>query len=125
VLSSFGGEYGLDREQALRIACAFAGGMARMGETCGAVTGALMVIGLAREEASREDNESKEETYRLVRDCVEEFRERNGSIVCRELLGVDISTEEGLTHARVKNLFHEVCPKFVRDAAEILKRLLE
>jgi C_GCAxxG_C_C family probable redox protein len=125
VLSVYGEQFGLDRDAALKIADGFGGGMARMGETCGAVTGAFMVIGLKHGRATVEDAQAHETTYRLVNEFVRRFQSRNRSIVCRELLGCDISTPDGLRSARQQNLFTKVCPGYVRDAAEIIEEILE
>jgi C_GCAxxG_C_C family probable redox protein len=119
VLSAYGTESGLDREIALKVSGAFGGGMGRMGGTCGAVTGAFMVIGLKYGKTKAEDNQTREKAYSLVREFVAEFERRNGSIICRELIGGDIGTAEGMKTAR------NVCPKLVTDAAEIIERLLE
>lgn len=93
--------------------------MGRMGETCGAVTGAFMVVGLKYGETKAEDNQTREKTYSLIREFVAEFESRNGSVICRELIGGDISTPEGIKIAG------NVRPKLVRDAAEIIERLSE
>lgn len=124
MLSSFGEELGLDRELALKVAGAFGGGMARMGETCGAVTGALMVIGLKHGKTKTGDDGAREKTYELVEEFVKRFKSRHGSIVCRELLGCDLSNPEGLKTARKKGLFTTLCPQLVRDATEILEETL-
>jgi C_GCAxxG_C_C family probable redox protein len=124
VLSSFGEELGLDRERALRVAGAFGGGIARMGETCGAVTGALMVIGLKYGKTKAKDEGARDKTYELVGEFVARFKDRHGSIVCKELLGCDLSNPEGLKIASEKGLFDTLCPQFVRDATEILEEIL-
>jgi C_GCAxxG_C_C family probable redox protein len=124
VLSTYGEQFGLDRETALKVAGAFGGGMGHMGETCGAVTGALMVIGLKYGQTRVDDKEPKKKTYRLVKEFAEQFKVRNGSINCTELLGCDLSTPEGMQRAKERGLFTTVCPKFVQDAAEILEELI-
>jgi len=124
ILSTYGPELGLEKETALKVAGAFGGGMARMGEVCGAVTGAFIVIGLKHGKIKAEDEEAKEKTYLIVREFVERFKSRNGSIKCRELLGYDISTLEGIQLIKEKNLFYTICVKYVRDAAEIIEELL-
>lgn len=124
MLSTYGIEFGLDRETALKVAGAFGGGMGRMGETCGAVTGAFMVIGLKYGNTRAEDMQAKKKTYSLVKEFVDRFKSCNGSIVCRELLGCDISTPEGMELAKEKNLFATLCPKLVSDAAEIIEQIL-
>lgn len=125
VLSAFGPELGLDRETALRVASAFGGGMGRRGETCGAVTGAFMVIGLKCGRSGTDDQEAKETAYTLVNEFVDEFESRNGSVICRELLGCDIGTAEGLELTRQMNLRTTRCAGFVRDAGEIIEQILE
>jgi C_GCAxxG_C_C family probable redox protein len=123
VLGGFAERYQLSREQAARLACAFGGDVARTGQTCGAVS-ALMVLGLAHGAAAPADGASKENTYALARKLIGGFRERHGSIVCRELLGVDIGTPDGHEAALRTGLFRTLCPAFVRDAAEMTARLL-
>ncbi|MGC7846964.1 C-GCAxxG-C-C family protein [Desulforudis sp. 1088] len=124
MVSIYGPELGLDRDTALRLSAAFGGGTARMGETCGAVSGAIMVIGLKYGHCEAKDEQAREKTYSLVREFVDRFKSVNGSITCRELLDCDINTPEGLQLAREKRLFSTVCPKYVQNAAEILEQLL-
>jgi C_GCAxxG_C_C family probable redox protein len=124
VLAALSGPLGLDRKRALKISQSFGGGMARMGLTCGAVTGALMVIGLKYGRTRPEDEGAKEKTYALVRDFVGQFKAKHGSIVCNDLIGADMSTAEGHDQAAARGVFEHVCPKYVRDAVEILKKIL-
>ena len=114
----------LDDETALKIASGFGGGMGRMADTCGAVTGAFMILGL-RYGAASPDREAKEAIYAQIRDFSDRFKARNGSLHCRNLLGCDISQPEGLQRAKDENLLTTLCPKFVRDACEILEEMLE
>lgn len=123
VLSSYCEQFGLDCNTALRIATGFGGGM-KIGETCGAVTGAFMVLGLKYGNTTPEDKETKEKTYEMVIEFTNRFKARNGSVICRELLGCDISTPEGSKVAVEKGLFSSVCPRLVQDAAEILEEML-
>jgi len=125
MLSAYGPQYGLDRELALKVAGAFGGGMGHMGHVCGAVTGAFMVIGLKYAKTHPEDDETRDKAYSLVQEFTERFQAHNGSIVCRELLGCDISTPAALEMAREKGLFETLCPGLVQDAAEIIEDILE
>ncbi len=125
IFSSYGPDYGIDEQSALKIATAFGGGMAHMANTCGAVTGALMVLGLVYGRSTVEDEAAKEKTYELVREFVERFMKKHGSIMCRELLGYDMSTPEGEQKIEELGLTAERCPGFVRTAAEILEALLQ
>lgn len=124
VISVFAGQLGLDRETALKTACGLGAGMGRMAETCGAVTGAFLVLGLRYGMTDPSRQEDKERTYELVRFFSERFKERNGSILCRDLLGCDISTTDGFEEARERNLMETVCERVVADAVEILEDLL-
>ena len=122
VLSAFAEKLGMDHATAVKIASGFGGGMGRMGETCGAVSGAYMALGL---KYGGVDTASKERTYQLVREFARRFLATRDSLRCRDLLGCDISTPEGLRHAREQGLFKSVCAKYVREAAEIVEDLLE
>jgi C_GCAxxG_C_C family probable redox protein len=124
ILSTYGQELGLDKDIALKISGAFGGGMAGMAETCGAVTGAFMVIGLKYGKIRPEDEESKRKAYALVKDFVKRFKAKNSSIVCKELLGCDISIPQGVKMFKDKNLINTLCPQFVQDAAEIIEQIL-
>jgi C_GCAxxG_C_C family probable redox protein len=118
VLAGFGEICGLDRSTAFKLARAFGSGMG-MGRECGAVTGALMIMGLKVQEASSE-KETRFRVYDLVREFVRLFEEKRGTIICKDLLGVDLGTPEGRDKAIKDNLFRTLCPGFVRDAAQIL-----
>jgi C_GCAxxG_C_C family probable redox protein len=124
LLSTFAPGLGLDQEKALKITCAFGEGIGCMGKTCGAVTGALMVLSLKFGNSNAEDIKSKDKVYGLVNQFTGLFRERNGSIECRELLPCDISTPEGFAEAREKKFFDTICVKMVQDATQIVEQLL-
>jgi C_GCAxxG_C_C family probable redox protein len=124
VLSAFAADFGLDRDTALRLAGGFGGGMGRMGEVCGAVTGAFMVLGLKYGQAQAEDIAAKEKSYAMVREFANRFKSRNGSIHCRELMGCDLSTPEGMQYALDHKLFITTCVDMVRSATEILESML-
>ena len=123
ILSAFAASFGLDEQTALKIAAGFGGGMGRMAECCGAVTGALMVLGL-KYGGTSPDREAKEAAYARVREFAHRFKAHHGSLVCRDLLGCDISTVEGREIAGQKSLFTTICPTLVRYAAEILEEIL-
>ena len=121
IFCAFGEQEGLDPRVAARIGTGLGAGMGRMQHTCGAVTGAFLALGLKHGAATGEDKDAKEQTYRLVREFAARFKARNGSIICRELLGCDISTPEGLEEFKRKGLHTAVCAGLVRGAAEILE----
>ena len=124
VFSAFAEELNLDKDIALKISCGFGGGMAKMSETCGAVTGAFMAIGLKYGKTVNTDNQAKDKTYEKVLEFVKEFEAKNNTIVCKELLGCVLSTPEGAKMASEKNYHTTICPKFVADAAELLEKIL-
>jgi C_GCAxxG_C_C family probable redox protein len=125
VLLAFAEEYGVDGGTALRAATGFGGGMGRTANVCGAVTGAFMALGLARGMRTLEEQDKKTATYDLVKEFSRRFTEKHKSILCKDLLGVDISTPEGSKAANAGALFKTQCPIFVGDATEIVEKLLE
>ena len=104
VLLAFCEDYGMERETALTIAAGFGSGMAGLRETCGTVTGANMVIGLAK-------GKNRMEANRTFREFADRFREKNGSLVCKELLAARIKTR--LT-----------CADLCYDAGNMLEEIL-
>ncbi len=95
----------------------------RRADTCGAVTGALMVLGLRYGPQDISDTSAKAGVYAKVTDFCTRYESRCDSVVCRDLLGCDISTPEGMEHAKNNNLFKSVCPMMVQVAAEILEQM--
>ena len=122
VFSAFAPQFGLDRETALKLASPFGGGVARRGEICGAVTGALLALGLAR---GAKAPAGKEEIYRLSQEFMRLFEEKHSTILCRDLIDCDLSTPAGYQAATDKRVFTTICPALVRDAVEIVETLLE
>jgi C_GCAxxG_C_C family probable redox protein len=123
VLSSYGEQFGLECDKAFKVATGFGGGM-RMGGTCGAVSGAFMVLGLKYGNTTAEDKKAKAKTYTKVEQYTNRFKVRNDSVTCRELLGCDLTTPEGMKEAKDKGLFSTICPKIVQDAVEILEEIM-
>ncbi len=124
VLAAYAEELDLNNETALKIACGLGAGMGRMGDVCGAVTGAFLVLGMRYGMTDEEKQDDKEQTYNFVRILAERFSEKNGSIVCRELLGCDISTPSGFEEAVEKNLMETVCEGLLEDTVAILEDIL-
>ena len=124
VLRVFAGENGLAPELAMKIACGLGAGIGRQGMVCGAVSGAYLAIGLKHGRVRREDLESKDKTYALVREFSRRFKLLHASLNCPDLLGCDLSTPAGSEKADQENLFAALCPKFVQDSVEILEAIL-
>ena len=117
VFAAFSENYGLSKKEALKIGACFGSGM-RKAEVCGACTGALMVLGLKFGEDRVKSNEVCER-------FLDEFKNENGSYLCRDLLNSDISTEEGRQYAIENNLFNELCPKMVESASRIVEEIIK
>lgn len=129
VLGAFADLYGLDMEQALRLSCSFGAGIGRMREVCGAASGMFMVAGLASGTTEGSDAEGKKENYDFVQKLAEEFKSRSGgSIICRELLGLDQQKDfkETTPEKRTGEYYKKrPCVELVREAAAILEECLE
>ena len=127
VLLAFGEETGLSESQAARLASGFGGGMGKMREVCGAVSGMFMVQGLLRGYEDPSAKEEKTELYAEVRGLAERFREKNNSIICRDLL-IDVETNPGSEPEERTAAYYErrPCGCYVEDAANIIaSRLIE
>ena len=123
VFTAFATELGIDEKLALRLGTNFGGGE-RKGELCGAVAGALMVLGLRCGHCDSNDLEGKDKAYKISEEFMKRFISKNGSVICRELLGYDLSKDEDMEIIRSKNLFRSVCPEMVRSAANILDEMI-
>lgn len=123
VLAAFAEELGLSEQQALKLGACFGGGMCKS-EVCGACTGALMVLGLKYGQCIPGSDgriQSNDVTVRFL----DRFRSENGSYICRDLLGCDLTTPEGKAYARAHHLFGEICPEMVFCAAKLTEQLLK
>jgi len=125
VFMAYAERLGIFGPEASRIAAPFGGGMGHLGRTCGAVTGALMVLGARFGHESATDKETKEHVYELVRQFDRRFVDLHGTTQCKALIGFDLSRPEGLASARAEGVFNTRCPGFVRDAAEIVGDILD
>jgi len=122
VLAAFAPQLGLPEATALKLASPFGGGVARQGEICGALTGALLALGLAR---GADSPAGKDATYRMGQEFLRRFRERHPAVTCRALLGASIRTPEEWQAARQSGVFESVCPAVIRTAAEITAAMME
>jgi C_GCAxxG_C_C family probable redox protein len=122
MLSVFGEAYGLDMELVARLGRPLGGGMGRSGRTCGAVTAAVLVLGLAYDDP--DEPEARKACFHRVQQLFQRFASLHGTAECKDLLGADWNTAEGLKRIQEENLVKNRCPAFVRDAASILEELL-
>lgn len=124
VLGAFADALGIRQEDAFRIAAPFGSGMGRMGMTCGAVTGALMAIGLECGSPDTADAAAKEAAYRKTRMLCDAFASSHGSLLCRELIRFDLSDPVQREAAEAAGVFRTVCARLVFRSAELLEDIL-
>lgn len=126
VVAAYAEDYGLTREQALKIAASFGGGIGRMRQTCGAACGLFMLAGLETGCTDGKSREGKEDNYRTVQMLAQEFKRRNGSIICAELLGLAKQAPTPPTpEERTPEYFKKrPCVKMVEEAARIWEEYL-
>jgi C_GCAxxG_C_C family probable redox protein len=122
VFSVFCEELNCDKDLALKISTGFGGGI-RKGEVCGAVSGAIMALGLKYGHCIEGDTETKNRAYSLTKEFVNRFEEKNGSIVCKKLLGYDLSNQQEYDFLLEKGMFKNLCPLFIEDAVDILEAM--
>lgn len=127
VVAAFADMYGFTNEQALKMSASFGGGIGRMRETCGAACGLFMLAGLEKGATEGADREGKAANYALVQQLAAEFKKRNGSLRCADLLGLAkkepiISTPEARTDAYYKK---RPCAKMIEEAARIWVEYME
>lgn len=124
VFSVLAERWNIGPDVSLRVSAGFGGGIARSAGICGCVTGGIMALGLAQHGIDPEANRSeKEKTTEVCRQFMQTFKKRNGSTLCSELLGCDISTPEGLAVHR-QGVHRARCSKLVRDAVELVESIL-
>ena len=113
----------MERDLALKISCGFGGGMGKLQETCGAVTGAFMALGL-KYGIAEVDPQVKAENYGRIKTFTEKFKAIHGSINCMELVKTDLNTQEGAAYFKENNIMAEVCARCVGDAVKIVDEML-
>lgn len=125
VLLAFCDELNMDKETAARLASSFGGGIGRMREVCGAVSGMCMVAGLCKGYSDPKDMEGKKRHYSLIQKMANEFKEKNLSIICRELLGLSAGADSPSPSPRTAQYYKKrPCAELVGIAAEIAAKEL-
>jgi C_GCAxxG_C_C family probable redox protein len=125
VFTAYSEELNFDKEMALNISCGFGGGMGRMQEKCGAVTGAFMALSIYSGMKYPNNIDKKEKSYPLIREFNEQFKLLNKSTQCKEILNCDIQDPEGHKYAVENNLFGTICRKCVIDAISIVDTIIK
>jgi C_GCAxxG_C_C family probable redox protein len=112
----------ISKNTALKIATGFGAGYGRIQEVCGAVSGAIMTMGLKNGRSENEDRNAAEAMYQKTRDFIKSFEDIHGSIICKELLnGCDLQSEAGQAEYWEQELFQNTCLKCVETAVKIIE----
>ena len=126
VVAAFADMYGFTEEQALRMSASFGGGIGRMRQTCGAACGMFLLAGLEKGAVDGKDREGKAANYALVQALAEEFKKRNGSMICAELLGLKKPEGSSVPETRTEQYYAKrPRAKMVEEAATIWAEYLE
>jgi C_GCAxxG_C_C family probable redox protein len=126
VFAAFCDETGMDLETALKLSSSFGGGMGRLREVCGAVSGMFMVVGMVYGYSDPEDTTAKTEHYELIQALAAKFREENGSIICRELLELPDGEDSPVPEERRLDYYaRRPCSELVEHAAKILDEYIQ
>lgn len=126
VLVAFCEETGLTPEAAMKLASPFGGGMGRLREVCGALTGMFIVAGIRYGYCDAHSKELKDAHYQLIQTLAQKFKEENGALTCRELLGLSAGGDSYVSDVRTSEYYKgRPCERFVECAAEILEEYIE
>jgi C_GCAxxG_C_C family probable redox protein len=123
VMLSFADDLKFSKELAQKVAAGFGGGMGKRQETCGAVTGSIMVLGLLKGEAVNNNDELKSVTYSAVRDLTRDFVATFKTTQCRDLVGCDLNTPEGSAKFEEEQIMEKTCAECVGKAVQIIESL--
>jgi len=121
VLYAYSKELGLDTNVALQMACGFGGGIGHRQEMCGALSGAILAIGLKHGRGENQEKALVEETYRRVRELIDRFEAKHKSHTCSELIGCNFNTPEGQRQFKERDIRNTVCVECVRTAVQVLE----
>lgn len=126
VVLAFSELHGMEDREAARLSSSFGGGMGRLREVCGAVSGMFLVAGMLYGYEAPKDTQGKKEHYARIQELAKAYEVENGSIVCRELLGLDQEREDPVPQERTEEYYRKrPCPKLVHLAAAILEQYIE
>jgi C_GCAxxG_C_C family probable redox protein len=125
VLTAYSDDLGFNNELALGISCGFGGGMGRLQETCGAVTGSFMVLGIYNSGKYSDNQVKKEETYSMIQKFNDKFKSIHGAADCKSLLKCDLRTEDGQEYLKENRLVETVCEKCISDSIRIIEELVK
>lgn len=126
VLMAFSDITGFDEKTSAMLASGFGGGMGRMREVCGTVSAMFMVVGTANGYDDPKDNENKKRTYAMIQELSGEFKKQNGSIICKELLGLQKPEGTHIPEQRTAEYYKKrPCAELVKISTEITEKYLD
>lgn len=126
VAGAFSDLLGMDMDTVAKLASGFGGGMGRMREVCGTFSGIVMVVSTLYGYSDPRDTENKTEVYSRIQELAEQFRKDNGSIICRELLGISKPEGSPVPEQRTSEYYKKrPCPELCRYAADLLEKYIE
>jgi C_GCAxxG_C_C family probable redox protein len=125
VLTAFADDLRIDYDLAVNISCGFGGGMGRLQETCGAVTGSFMVLSIYNGNKYSENKDKKEATYSMIQKFSEKFKLAHCATDCKSLIKCDLKTEEGQRYARENKIFETLCESCISDSITIVEELIK
>ena len=123
VLLSFAEDLKFSKELAMKMSAGFGGGMGKQQETCGAVTGAIMVLGVLKGEDVNNNDELKSAAYGSVKELTQEFKSEYKTTQCKDLIGCDLNTPEGSAKFKEDNLMENICAGCVKKAVQIVESI--
>ena len=124
VVTAYADRLKFDPDLAASLSCGFGGGMGRLQQTCGALTGAFMVLGIHNSRLFSDRVELKNRTYTQVREINEKFAQSQGATDCRSLLGCDLQTDEGMQYHKDTQQSKTICEKCIAASIEILDEIV-
>jgi C_GCAxxG_C_C family probable redox protein len=123
IITAFGEPFGVDAKTAKNLGRPWGGGMGHLALTCGALTGAVAILGLARNDS--DEQQARQDAFESVRELFHRFEAKHGATACKDLLGADMSTAAGKKKINEEKLTSQFCPGIIRDTAEILADLMK
>ncbi len=126
VFMTYAEKFGFDKNTALKLSSSFGGGMGRMREVCGAVSAMFMIAGLAKGYTENNNDEVKAKHYELIQNLAQKFKDKNGTIICRELLGLEKGENNSFVPTKRTEKYYQErpCENFVADACEIIDKYI-
>lgn len=125
VFTAFADHLQFDQDMALSVSSGFGGGMGKLQETCGAVTGSFMVLGMYNSKKHEENIDARNASNEMIQKYTADFKKLNGSLDCKTLLNCDFTTEEGEKQFKDQDMKKNICSKCIVDSIRLIERLMK